>query len=183
MTGLNADMHPNVLLPERDQPLWIHPTASVSTDARIHPSTRGTRIRIGAHTFVYDFVVIKAVGGTEDIEIGEHCYINAHTTIYSGTGVKFGNYVLIAPGCVIAPTNHAFDRTDVPIRHQGFMLSRGGVVIEDDVWVGANCTLLDGAHIGTGAVIAAGAVVHDHVEPFAIYGGIPARKIGERKAP
>ncbi len=164
-----------------DSPLWIHPTASISADARIHPSSRGTKIRIGANSFVYDFVVIKAVGGDGDVDIGEHCYINAHTTIYSGTGVKFGNYVLIAPGCVIAPTNHAFDRTDMPIRHQGFMPSRGGVVIDDDVWVGAHCTLLDGTKIGRGAVIAAGAVVTGDVEPYAIYGGVPAKKIGERK--
>ena len=163
--------------------VWIHPTASVSPDARIHPSSRGTKIRIGAYTFLYDFVVIKAVGGTGDVEIGEHCYINTHTTIYSGSGVKFGNYVLIAPGCVIAPTNHAFKRLDTLIRHQGFMPSRGGVVIEDDVWVGANCSLLDGCHIGTGAVIAAGAVVYGTVEPYAIYGGIPAQKIGERGTP
>lgn len=168
-------------VPDELAPLWIHPTASISADARIHPSSRGTKIRIGAHTFLYDFVVLKAVGGGGDIVIGEHCYLNAGTTIYSGSGVKLGNYVLIAPGCVIAPTNHAFDRTDIPIRHQGFMPSKGGVVIEDDVWVGANCTLVDGAHIGTGAIIAAGAVVTGKVEPYAIYGGVPAKKIGERK--
>lgn len=163
--------------------LVVHPTASISPDARIHPSIRGTRITIGAHSFIYDFVVIKAVGGNGDVEIGEHCYINAHTTIYSGSGVRLGNYVLVAPGCVIAPTNHAFDRTDIPIRHQGFMPSRGGVVVEDDVWIGANCTLLDGAHIGRGAIIAAGAVVNGEVEPYAIYGGVPARRIGQRGNP
>lgn len=164
-----------------DRPLWVHPSASVSRDARIYPSVRGSRIRIGAYSFVYDFVVIKAVGGAGDIDIGEHCYINANTTIYSGSGVKIGNYVLIAPGCVISPANHSFERVDIPIRHQGFMPSRGGVVIEDDAWVGANCTLLDGCHIGAGAVIAAGAVVHRKIEPYAIYGGVPAKKIGERK--
>jgi acetyltransferase-like isoleucine patch superfamily enzyme len=166
--------------PGENVPLWIHPTATVSPDARIHPSQRGTKIRIGAHSFLYDFVVLRAVGGDGDIVIGEHCYINSGTTIYSGSGVKMGNYVLIAPGCVIAPTNHAFDRLDIPMRHQGFMPSRGGIVIEDDVWVGANCTLLDGALIGKGAVIAAGAVVNGPVESLAIYGGVPAKRIGER---
>jgi virginiamycin A acetyltransferase len=77
--------------------LEIHPTASVSADARIHPSTRGTRIVIGAHTQVYDFVVIRAVGGDGDIVIGEHCYINPHCTLYSGAGIRFGNYVLVGP--------------------------------------------------------------------------------------
>jgi len=166
--------------PDNDAPLWIHPTATVSPDARIHPSTRGTRIRIGAHSFLYDFVVLRAVGGDGDILIGDHCYINCGTTIYSGSGVTLGNYVLIAPGCVIAPANHGFERRDIPIRHQSFMASRGGVCVEDDVWVGANSTLLDGARIGKGAIIAAGAVVTGTVESYAIYGGTPARKIGQR---
>ena len=168
--------------PHGDAPLWIDPTASVSPDARIHPSTRGTRIRIGAHSFLYDFVVLKAVGGSGDIIIGENCYINPHATIYSGSGVRMGNYVLIGPGCVIAPANHAFDRTDIPIRHQGFLPSRGGVVIEDDVWIGANSTLLDGTYIGHGAIVAAGSVVNGRIEPLTIVGGIPAKKIGERGA-
>lgn len=165
----------------QESALWIDPSATVSPDARIHASVRGNCIRVGAHSHIYDYVVFRAVGGSGDIVIGEHCYINPHTVIYSGSGVRFGNYVLIGPACVIAPTNHAIDRLDVPIRHQGFMASRGGVVIEDDVWVGAHCTLLDGTHIGRGAVIAAGAVVSGTVEPYAIYGGVPARKIGERK--
>ena len=166
-----------------DDCLWIHPTAFISSDARIYPSVRGSKISIGAHSFVYDFVVIKAVGGSGGIHIGDHCYINPNTTIYSGSGVRLGNYVLIAPGCVIAPSNHAFERIDIPIRHQGFMPSRGGVVIADDVWVGANCTLLDGAHIETGAVIAAGSVVNGPVQQYTIHGGVPARKIGERRTP
>lgn len=161
-------------------PLWIDPTATVSPDARIHPSARGTKIRIGAHSFLYDFVVLRAVGGDGDIIIGDHCYINCSTTIYSGSGVRLGDYVLVGPACVIAPANHAFDRLDIPIRHQGFMCSRGGVVVEDDVWIGANCTLLDGTRIGKGAVIAAGAVVTGTVESLAIYGGVPARRIGGR---
>lgn len=162
-------------------PLWIHPTAIVSPDARIHPSSRGTRIRIGAHTFVHEFVVLRAVGGDGDIVIGEHCYLNPNTTIYSGNGVKFGNYVLIAPGCVIAASNHAFDQRDKPMRLQGFTPSRGGVIVHDDVWVGANCTLLDGTIIGTGAIITAGSVVSGEIEPYAIYGGVPAKKIDDRK--
>lgn len=159
----------------------IHPSAEISADARIHSSTRGTHISIGACSCLYDFVVIRCVGGDGDIVIGEHCYINPGTVIYSGSGVTLGNYVLIGPSCVLAPANHAFERTDIPIRKQGFMDSKGGIAVEDDVWIGANATILDGAHIGTGAVIAAGAVVGGIVEPYAIYGGVPARKIGERK--
>jgi acetyltransferase-like isoleucine patch superfamily enzyme len=160
--------------------LDIDPTAYVSPDARIHPSQRGTRIVIGAHTQVYDFVVIRAVGGDGDIVIGQHCYINPHCTLYSGAGIRLGNYVLIAPGCSIVPANHAHQRTDVVMRKQGFMPSRGGVVVEDDVWIGANCVLLDGTYIESGVVVAAGSVVSGRLTGRAVWGGNPVRLLRSR---
>jgi virginiamycin A acetyltransferase len=161
-------------------PLEIHPSAYVSPEARIHASARGTRIVIGAHTQVYDFVVIRAVGGGGDVVIGEHCYINPHCTLYSGSGIRFGDYVLVGPGCSIVPANHAFERTDVEIRKQGFMPPKGGVVVENDVWIGAHCVLLDGAYIETGAVIAAGSVISGRVSARAVWGGNPCRFIRAR---
>jgi acetyltransferase-like isoleucine patch superfamily enzyme len=165
---------------EPASPLQIDPTAYVSPDARIHPSTKGTRIVIGAHTQVYDFVVIRAVGGTGDIVMGEHCYINPHCVLYSGAGITFGDYVLVGPGTSIVPANHEIARTDVVIRKQGFMPSRGGVVIENDVWIGANCVLLDGTYIESGAVIAAGSVVSGRVTGRAVWGGSPLRILRDR---
>lgn len=162
--------------------LQIDPTAFVSPDARITPSTRGSRIIIGAHSQIYDFVVIRPVGGGGDVVIGEHCYINPHSCLYSGNGIRMGNYVLIAPGCMIVPTNHAYGRRDIPIRHQGFLPSKGGVDIGDDVWIGANSVLLDGCRIGTGAIIAAGSVVQGEVEPYAVVAGTPAKFIRWRDA-
>jgi acetyltransferase-like isoleucine patch superfamily enzyme len=161
--------------------LAIDPTAIISPDARVVASSRGTPIRIGAHTHVYEFVVIRPVGGDGAIEIGKHCYINPHCVLYSGSGIRFGDYVLIGPGTQIVPANHAFSRRDIPIRRQGFMPSRGGVVCEDDVWIGAQCVLLDGAHIERGAVIAAGSVVNTRVPSYEIWGGTPARFIRKRE--
>ncbi len=152
----------------------------LSPDARIHPSVRGTRIVIGAHTQIYDFVSIRAVGGGGDLVMGEHCYINPQCVIYTGNGITMGNYVLLAPGVMLMPTNHAFGRRDIPIRHQGFQESKGGITIEDDVWIGANSVILDGTHIGKGAIIAAGSVVRGTVPPNEIWGGIMARKIKDR---
>ena len=157
--------------------LEIDPTAQISPDARITPSSRGSLIKIGAHTHIYDFVVIRPVGGSGDVIIGEHCYINPHSCLYSGNGITMGDYVLIAPGCMIVPTNHAYGSREIPIRHQGFLPSKGGVVIEDDVWVGANSVLLDGCHIGKGAIVAAGSVVSGKVEPYAVVAGTPAKFI------
>ena len=161
--------------------LEIHPTAVVSPDARIHPSTRGTRIVIGAHSVIYDFAVIRAVGGTGDIIIGEHCHINPHCTLFSGSGIRLGNHVLVAPGCSIVPANHAISRTDIEIRKQGFMPSRGGVVIEDDVWLGAHCVLVDGAYIETGAVVGASSLVAGRLTGYAVWGGNPCRLIRSRR--
>lgn len=161
--------------------LLVDPTATISPDARIYPSVRGTTITIGAHTVVHEFVVIKAIGGMGDVTIGSHCQLNSGTVLYSGCGISIGNDVLIAPSCVIAPANHEFRDPRVPIRLQRFMSSRGGVVIEDDVWIGANCTLLDGTHIGKGSIIAAGSVVNGKVDGYCIYAGTPARKVRERK--
>jgi len=158
----------------------ISPNAVISSDARIHPSVRGSRLKIGDFTHVYDYAVIRFVGGDGDIEIGEHCYINPHCVLYSGNGIKLGNYVLIAPQTSIVPANHSISDKDVFIRNQGFAPSRGGVVVEDDVWIGANCVLLDGTYIERGAVIAAGSVVNCRVPAYSIWGGVPAKFIKER---
>jgi acetyltransferase-like isoleucine patch superfamily enzyme len=160
--------------------LDVAPDAVISPDARIFPSTRGSQIRIGSRSQVMEFAVIRAVGGTGDVVIGDDCYINPHCVLYSGAGIRLGNHVLVAPGSCIVPANHAFARRDIPIRDQGFAPSRGGVVIEDDVWIGANCVVVDGAHIGRGAVIAAGSVVRGLVPEYEIWGGVPAHAIGVR---
>jgi virginiamycin A acetyltransferase len=160
--------------------LEVAPTAWISPDARIFPSVRGTRIKIGAGSKLYEFAVIRAVGGSGDVTIGERCMINPHCVLYSGSGIVLGNDVALAPGVQIVPANHAYHRRDIPIAQQGFLPSKGGVRIGDDVWVGANAVLLDGAEIGKGAVIAAGSVVSGAVPAFEIWGGVPARKIGVR---
>jgi virginiamycin A acetyltransferase len=158
----------------------ISDTALISPLAHLVPSVRGTRLVIGARTEVMEFAVLKCVGGTGDIIIGENCYINPHCVLYSGNGIRIGNDVLLAPGTIIAPANHAMSRRDIPIRLQGFMPSRGGVVVEDDVWIGANSVLIDGVHVGKGAVIAAGSVVTGTVPAYEIWGGVPARKLKDR---
>lgn len=152
----------------------------IADTARIYGSIKGNRIEIGKGSEIYDYVVIRCVGGQGDIVIGENCYLNPGTVLYSGNGIRFGNYVLLASGVKIMPTNHAFASRELPIRLQGFAPSKGGVVIEDDVWVGSNAVILDGSHIEKGAIIAAGSVVMGRVPAYEIWGGIPSKKIGER---
>ncbi len=162
--------------------LEADPTALISPLADIELSVRGSRYVVGARTMIDAFVKIKPAGGSGDVVIGEDCAINSGTVIYSGNGVTMGNAVLIAANCTLAATNHQFSDPDRRIRDQGFQPSRGGIVIGDDVWLGANVVLLDGARIGQGAIIAAGSVVRGEVEPYAIYAGVPAVRTGSRRA-
>lgn len=160
--------------------LTIDPTAKISPFADIEPSTRGTLIQIGARTVVDAFVKIKPAGGSGEVVIGDDCAINSGVVMYTGNGIRIGDAVLIAANCTLAPTNHAFGDTARRIRDQGFQPSRGGIVIGDDVWLGANVVVLDGAMIGQGCVVAAGSVVRGELEPYSIYAGIPATRVGAR---
>jgi acetyltransferase-like isoleucine patch superfamily enzyme len=160
--------------------LTIDPTAKISAMADIEPSGRGTPITIGARTMIDAFVKIKPAGGSGAVVIGADCAINSGTVMYTGNGIQIGDAVLIAANCTLAPTNHEFGDRNRRIRDQGFQPSRGGIVIGDDVWLGANVVVLDGAVIGEGCVVAAGSVVRGYLEPYSIYAGVPAKRVGAR---
>lgn len=160
--------------------LILDPTTIVSPLADIERSVRGTEIRIGARTLVDSFVKIKPAGGSGAVVIGADCALNSGTVIYTGNGVTIGDAVLIAANCTLAPTNHEIADRDRRIRDQGFMPSRGGIVIEDDCWLGAGVVVLDGAVIRKGCVVAAGSVVRGELAAYGVYAGSPIRRIGER---
>lgn len=162
--------------------IQIDPTARVSALADIEDSTRGTRIVVGPRAVIDSFVKIKPAGGAGDVEIGPECVINSGCVLYTGNGIRMGARVAVAANCTFAPANHEFRRRDLPIREQGFRPSKGGIVIEDDVWIGANCVLLDGAVLRQGCVIAAGSVVRGEVEAYSIQGGNPMKLLGRREA-
>lgn len=161
--------------------LKIAATASISRFADIEDSIKGSIIEIGEHCMVDSFVKIKPAGGSGNIIIGSYCYINAGSVLYVGNGIRMGDNVLIAANCTLAPTNHTISNPDLPIRLQGFAPSKGGIVIENDVWVGAGCVILDGAVLERGCVIGANSTVSGRVEAFSINVGSPLRKIGSRK--
>lgn len=158
----------------------VHPEARVHALADVETSVRGSRVVIGAGAMIDAFVKIKFAGGSGDVVIGPRSYVNSGCVIYSGHGVTIGTGVLIAANCTLAATNHAFSRADVPILAQGFQPGRGGIVIEDDAWIGANCVLLDGAVIRRGAVVGAGSVVRGELAAYTVYAGNPLRVVGRR---
>lgn len=159
----------------------IAKTANISALADIEASTRDTDIIIGEHTFIDAFVKIKPAGGQGHFLVGNHCYLNAGSVFYTGNGIQMGDDVLIAANCTLAPVNHAYKDKNTRIRLQGFGDNKGGIVIEDDVWIGANCVILDGSVIREGCVIGAGSLVKGELNAYGVYGGSPLKKISERE--
>lgn len=150
-------------------------SARVSRSAVIH-AQYGGHIEVGDGCEIEEFALIKSYGGS--IVIGEGCFVGPGCILYGHGGLRIGRYVKIAGQCVIIPSNHRFDNIDQSIFLQGE--DSRGVVIEDDVWLGAGVRVLDGVTIGYGSVIGAGAVVTRNTEPYGVYVGVPATKIRSR---
>lgn len=125
------------------------------------------------------------IRGNENIYIGNNCQIGPHSLFWSTRAkIIIEDYVLMGPGITIITGDH---RTDVVGKHiievgddEKIAIHDADVIIKSGAWISSNVTILKGVTVGEGSVIAAGAVVTDDVEPYAIYGGIPARKIKER---
>jgi acetyltransferase-like isoleucine patch superfamily enzyme len=134
-------------------------------------------VTLGEDTSIKEYTVLNANQGR--ISLGERCWLGPHCLIYGNGDVTIGNDVLIAAHTTINSISHVATRTDVPMSSQGIYCDP--VVIEDDVWIGLNCTILQGVTIGKGSIIGAGAVVTKDIPPYSIALGVPARVTGQRK--
>ncbi|EKD27644.1 MAG: hypothetical protein ACD_79C00647G0003 [uncultured bacterium] len=132
------------------------------------------KISIGENCHIDRNVILSCNNG--NIEIGNHCSFNPFCVIYGG--LKIGNDVRIATGTVIVPFNHGFKDKEVKICDHS--LESKGVIIENNCWIGANVTILDGVTIGEGSVIGAGSVVTKSIPSFSVVVGNPAKVIKER---
>ena len=86
---------------------------------------------------------------------------------------------MIKPHCVLAEGNHEYRNLNVPMLLAGDY-SDGPIIIEDDVWIGANSTVLHNVTIKSGAIVGANSLVNRNVESFEIVGGVPIRQLGSR---
>jgi len=137
---------------------------------------RGGPVTIGEDTILRAGTMLLPSEGS--IVIGARVSLNQYVVINGEGGVTIGDDVMIAAFCSIFSANHNIDRVDIPIRQQG--MSTEGIFIENNVWLGTHCVILDGVRVGKGSVIAAGAVVNKNVGPNSIVGGVPAKLIGTR---
>lgn len=154
-------------LGERDG-YQLHPNCYLAPDAHVVAA----RLTVGAHSTIAAGCIIRG-----DVTIGEHSALNAGAATIGK--VTIGSAVRIASYAVLVGENHGTDDLDLPIAIQP--LTSLGIVVEDDVWIGANVTILDGVTIGSHSVVAAGAVVSKDVPPWSIVGGVPARVIRDRR--
>lgn len=116
---------------------------------------------------------------------------NAFLKIHLDRNVYIGDNVSIAHHSYMSSANHLFDRVDIPIMLQGYDNKKVAynnqsynIVIENDVWVASNCTLLAGVHLQKGCIVAAGSVVISGTYPaYCIIAGNPAKVLRSRVSP
>lgn len=157
----------------------IHLSHGVYLDEGVylHACPRG--IDIGRHTIVMHGAVLHVYNFRDiphsGIKIGRDSLIGEYTVIRGQGGVTIGDRVYTSPFTQIIAVNHVFDDPERSFVDQG--ITAEGIVIEDDVWLGAGAVITDGVRVGRGAVVAAGAVVTQDVPPHTVVGGVPARVI------
>ena len=129
------------------------------------------KFSLGDNSVIESFSCINNAVG--DVVIGNHTRIGLHNTIIGP--VTIGSHVNLAQGITVTALNHNFHDSEKRIDEQG--VSTASVTIEDDIWIGANATILPGVCIGQHSVVAAGAVVTKDVPPHSLVAGVPAKVI------
>jgi acetyltransferase-like isoleucine patch superfamily enzyme len=146
---------------------FIAPEAVLIAEPK-RPIVIGDRCAIAAETFLHGPLVLA-----------EGVSINHRSSIDGGArGVSIGAHTRIAHNVSLYAFDHGLD----PARRIAEQaVSSRGIVIGEDVWIGANAVITDGVTVGDHAVVGAGAVVTRDVPAYAIVGGVPARAIGDRR--
>jgi acetyltransferase-like isoleucine patch superfamily enzyme len=155
----------------------IHLGANVYLDQGVYLHACPQGIRIGDNTFVMHGAVLHVYNFRNlphaFIRIGRDSLIGEYNVLRGQGGITIGDRVYLAPLVQLLAVNHVFDDPARPMVEQG--ITAEGIVIEDDVWIGAGAIITDGVTVGQGAVVAGGAVVASDVPPHTVVGGVPAR--------
>ena len=165
------------------QPANIYLGRGVYLDTNVYLHACPDGIRIGAGTtimhgsmlHVFNFRDLPHAG----ITIGENCFIGELNVMRGQGGITLGDKVFTGPMVQILAVNHVFADPDVPIADQG--ITAQGIVIEDDVWLGASAIVVDGVRVGRGSVVGAGSVVTRDLPPYSVAVGSPAKVVRDRR--
>ncbi|MGB7439933.1 MAG: acyltransferase [Coleofasciculaceae cyanobacterium] len=136
-------------------------------------------LTIGKNTVISSFTKVKASDGSlkigANVSIATGCFISSYDK-----GLEIGDDCMVGPNTCIIANNYRYDKIDVPIQEQG-AISKKGVKIANNVWIGANCCILDGADIGSGVIISPNSVVSSKIPSNTIVMGNPAKVIFKRR--
>ena len=127
----------------------------------------------------YDYYLHTQQRFTPQIIIGDNCSIGVQSHITAINHIKIGNNVLTGPRVLITDNSHGGSTLD-SLNTPPFMrplLSKGEVVIEDNVWIGEGSMIMPNVHIGKGSIIAANSVVTENIPAYCIIAGSPAKII------
>jgi acetyltransferase-like isoleucine patch superfamily enzyme len=179
--GLKRALHRFIMHPVKSRPNWWIRIFSFLYLKRgrhsvIYRSVRKdlppfNMFRLGAYSVVEDYTCLNNAVG--ELTIGDHSRVGLCNTVIGP--VHIGNHVNTAQNVVISALNHNYADVNRPIDEQG--VSTSLVTIEDDVWIGANCTVLAGVTIGHHSVVAAGSVVTRSIPPYSVCAGAPAKVV------
>lgn len=157
----------------------IHLSHGVYLDEQSYLHACPNGIKIGENSIVMHGAVLHVYNFRQmphsGITIGRDSLVGEYTVIRGQGGVTIGDRVYTSPFTQIIAVNHIFDDPGRPFVEQG--ITAEGIVIEDDVWLGAGAVITDGVRIGKGAVVAAGAVVTKDVPAYTVVAGVPARPV------
>ena len=115
----------------------------------------------------------------QNISLGNNSHINQYCCVWASPNAKIalGDNLLMGPGVKMFSSNHG-TAPDKVINQQEWI--ERDIVVGNDVWIGANASIVPGVRVGDGAIVAAGAVVTKDVAPYSIVGGVPAGPIRKR---
>jgi acetyltransferase-like isoleucine patch superfamily enzyme len=159
-----------------------HPSAKVADEIELS-GFAAERLNLGDRVIIAAGTILAfgdELNGQGSIQIGDRTWIGQYNNLRAGGGeVRIGADCLISQFCTLVASNHSMTRGE-PIKSQPPDAKRRGIVIGNDVWLGAGVTILPGITVGQGAVIGAGSVVTHDVPEYEIWAGSPARQIAIR---
>jgi len=175
--GRNVTFGQNVVL---RHPHKIRVGSNVIVDDNCCLDAKGTDnkgIDIDDGVFLGRNTILSCKNG--NIHLEERANLGFNCEIFSGGDVRVGKDVLFAAYVYLVGGDHIYDRTDIPVSHQG--RTSQGIVVGDGCWLGAHVVVADGVQIGQDAIVGAGAVVLKDIPDFYVAAGVPAKPIKDRR--
>ncbi len=140
------------------------------------------RIEIGSNVRVDAFCILSAAGGS--LAIGDHVHIASHADIYAGGGVEIGDFCGLSQSGKIYSQNDDYSGSSltgptIPAKYTH--VHRAPVKLGRHVVVGSGSIVLPGVEIGEGSTVGALSLVSRNLDPWGVYGGVPARRLKDRR--